>query len=121
MNYNISTCVDEICSFAKTYRTANLTPFEILNRSNYITVHEYITVTLIANYLRTNPHLINDWDLFCQDIRHTPAWSYRLTNNKWVVELANNNDKIEQFAYNDKIEACAKLIKMTANQIMSNK
>jgi hypothetical protein len=74
--------------------------------------------------------LVNTWLQFSEDIRHSPAWGMQsTTKSKWsifrkstwtVFYLGNDGQVKAKFNFSNPFKACAKMIKMTMDEIGSN-
>lgn len=117
MNKQIKICIDRVCNFPKIYTTENLSPSDILNQCGYFELFANVTTNEISKYLISNVEIVDSWLLYSEDIRHSPAWGFGHSDNKWTVVLAKNGKVLEEYKYEDKIQACTKMIKMTVESI----
>jgi hypothetical protein len=118
MNEDLMTCIIRISSFPVIYKTENLSPLNIIKQSGYFNLFPDVTPELISNYLSKNTEIIKMWVQFSEDIRHTPVWAFGpIEDGKWTVNYWNKGKLIEEFIYESKIDACAKMIKMTVEDI----
>ena len=115
-------CIKAIADFPTTYKTNNLTPIAIMEQSGYSEFYSEVTVDDIADYLVQRPDLVEDWLVYTENIRHTPAWGLTKSHgDSWIVGLSNRGRLIESHSYADKFAACAKMIKMTLEEIRRSK
>jgi hypothetical protein len=78
-------------------------------------MHLSVTIENIAAYIIQHPKLIEDWELYTENIRHGPAWGFgKNEDGSWSVSYPGNDRIIE--IYRDKFIACAKMIKMTLEE-----
>ena len=115
----LNICIQILSPFPAIYKTSNQTPVKIMEESGYPNLFSLISIENLSQYLIQNPQLIEDWLIHSDDIRHTPAWSFeRNKNGKWIVSyIGRNGEMIEEYKYDDKFVACAKMIKMTFEEI----
>jgi len=118
MTNDLNQCVRRISNFPDTYRKEDLTPSEIKDRSGYVNYSSQITENMISQYLRTEPSIVNDWIVFTEDIRHTPAWGFGpIDNGKWTVTLIDNGVLKKEYHYDNQFDGCAKMIIQTIQGI----
>lgn len=117
-NINSLNCIKTIADFPTIYRTGNLTPLTIMTQSGYAKLFPLVTIENISDYLIQKPKLVEDWIRYSEDIRHSPAWAFgQNENGSWIVTYWGDGKLIEKYSYNDKFAACAKMIKMTFEEI----
>lgn len=110
-------CISNISNFPILYNNNNFSPLEIIRKAGYIDLFHLVTEKKIYEYLATKEELINEWIQYSKDIRHLPAWGFGpLNDEKWVTTIFDGIN-IEKYIYDNKFEACAKMVKMTAEQI----
>jgi hypothetical protein len=117
-NIDFLNCIKIISDFPATYRTGNQTPLGIMMQSGYSKLFSLVTIENISDYLIQKPKLIEDWINYSEDIRHSPAWGFgQDENGSWSVAYWGDGKLIERHSYDDKFVACAKMIKMTFEEI----
>jgi hypothetical protein len=113
-------CLKIICDFPTIYKTGDKSPRDILRQSGYFELFNDVTEKEIIMHLNINAGLIDTWLLFTEDIRHYPAWGLlRSGKLKWTVFFMNTKGKTE-FTFDNPNEACAKMIKMTMEDMRKN-
>ena len=114
----ILNCIKILSDFPTIYNKGNQTPVDIMKESGYPRLFSLVTIENISKYLIQKPKLIKDWINYSYDIRHSPAWAFgQGKNGNWIVSYRGNGKLIEEHSYTDKFEACAKMIKMTFEEI----
>jgi len=117
-NNNIMECVEMITDFPTIYKTGDITPLDVMTQSGYSKLFSLVTIENISEYLIQKPKLIDDWKHYSEDIRHSPAWGFgQNENDSWTVAYWGDGKLIEKYNYDDKFVACAKMIKMTFEEI----
>ena len=121
MDKKTEACIESICSFPILYKKGNQTPLGIIKECEYVELFSIITVELISKYLETNQNLIEDWIQFSEDIRHSPAWGFgQDKKGEWLVVFSDMGQQIESYSFDNRIDACAKMIKMTVEEIRTD-
>jgi hypothetical protein len=121
-NIDSLNCIIIIADFPNIYRTGNQTPKETMIQSGYSKLFSSVTIEAIADYLIQKPELIEDWINYSEDIRHSPAWGFgQEENDSYTVAYWRDGKLIEKHSFNDKFVACAKMIKMTFEEIKNNR
>jgi hypothetical protein len=117
MNEEINDCILKISNFPTLYKTENLSPLNIIKQSGYFKWFSRIDEELIVSFIASNPVLVDSWIQYTEDIRHSPAWGFGPSDNgKWIVALWGKSP-VDKYIFDDKIRACAKMIKLTAEDI----
>ena len=105
-------------AFPTIYNEGNQTPMEIMKESGYLKLFSLITIEHLSEYLASKPELVKDWINYSGDIRHSPAWAFgQDKNGKWIVSFCGSGNLTEEFSYDNEYDACAKMIKMTFEEI----
>lgn len=111
-------CIRIIADFPTIYQTGNQTPLEVMEQSGYSRRFSSVTIENISDYLIQNPKLIEDWRNYSEDIRHGSAWAFgQDKNGSWTVSYWEEGKLIDKHSYRDRFVACAKMIKMTFEEI----
>ena len=108
-------CVFAICEFAKIYRAdKNATPRDMFKRTGYRRHYASITQEQVIDLLRTHPILVDEWRMFSQDKRWTPAWFLKKrSENIWRVGYVDRGgNTIQEILFSDSASACALMIRM---------
>ena len=115
---NDKTCLEIICDFPTIYRTGDKSPIDVLKQCGYTDKSEHLTEEEIATHINNKVGLVETWLSFTEDIRHSPAWGLQtLGNARWKVFYMDNGKVKKEFMFNNSAEACAKMIKMTMDEI----
>ena len=118
MSPEILQCIIQICNFPIIYNTKDLSPKAIKKASRYNYFNKSIRTLDISKHIEKNPELINKWELFTEDIRHSPAWGFGKNDDEtWSVAFLNDGELIREFKFKNKYHACAKMVKMTIESI----
>jgi hypothetical protein len=113
-------CLKIISDFPTIYKRAAKSPRDILKQSGYYDLFNNVTENDIALHLNSNAGLVDTWLLYTENIRHQPAWGIAGNgNSKWTVFFTGDEEEME-FTFDNPIEACAKMIKMTMEEIRKN-
>ena len=108
-------CVVAICDFARRCREdKNSSPREIYERTGYARYYASITQERVIDLLRTKPRLVDEWLMFSEDKRCTPAWFFEKRPEKmWRVGyIDRNGSTIHEVMFDDSINACALIVRM---------
>ncbi len=117
-NTDLLNCIKIIGDFPTIYRTENQTPLGVMMQSGYSNLFSLVTIENISDYLIQKPKLIEDWINYSEDIRHSPAWGFGQDGNgSWTVAYSDDGKFIDKYNYNDKFVACAKMVKVTFEEI----
>ncbi len=117
-NTDLLNCIKIIADFPNIYQAGNETPVGIMHQGGYSKLFSQVTIENISGYLINNPKLIEDWINYSGDIRHDPAWVFEQEKNGlWIVSYWKDGKLIDKHSYPDKFTACAKMIKMTFEEI----
>jgi hypothetical protein len=76
-----------------------------------------VTEKEISKHLDNNEGLVKTWTRFTEDIRHQPAWGLFIEKSKWIVSYMDHGKLITEFTFDNPNEACAKMIKMTMEEL----
>jgi hypothetical protein len=118
MTNDYNTCLEIICDFPAIYGTGAKRPVDIVKQSGYLDLAQHLTEDKIAKHINNNRDLIETWLNFSEDIRHSPAWAFRtLDNLEWTVFYTDNGKVEKEFTFDNSAEACAKMIKMTMDEM----
>jgi hypothetical protein len=111
-------CVKAICNFVRVYRTENVcTPIEIYRQTGYSEFHDEITIDDIETEIMRDPNLIQDWIMFSEDKRWTPAWAFQGSGESWTVSFIESNGKSsKKFNYKNGFRACAEMVRNEMEQ-----
>jgi hypothetical protein len=119
MNDDERACLEIICNFPTIYKAGDKSPVAILKQSGYVDMSQPLTEDKIAAYINKNSGLVETWLSFTEDIRHSPAWGLQALNkSNWSVFYMDNDDVKKKFKFNNSGTACAKMVKMTMDEIM---
>lgn len=102
-------CLREICEFPITYKTQNLSPRSIFERSGYSHHFASLSPKVIDNFLKDKPALIDAWYTYSGDQRHSPAFAlgrFSPTRALVVFYASTPNRKEESSLLNER-QACA--------------
>jgi hypothetical protein len=111
-------CLEIICDFPTIYRMGQMTPIDILKQSGYLDEFQYLTEEQIAKYISSNGQLVETWLTFTEDIRYSPSWGLQTVDKSiWTVFYMNNGKVKTEFTFDNSADACAKMIKMTMDEI----
>jgi hypothetical protein len=89
----------------RTIRT--LSAIALVQRSGYLENPAEFTRESVLGVLRANPSLIEDWMIWSQDQRTSPAWAFDTHEDGYRVVLAPGGKKM---IFADKFEACAEFV-----------
>jgi hypothetical protein len=118
MSGKYTTCLEIICNFPTIYKTGDKGPSDILKQSGYFDISQDLTEEKIATYINNNCGLVETWLNFTENIRHNPAWGLQtLDKSTWTVFYMDNGQVKKEFTFDNSANACAKLIKMTMDEI----
>ena len=93
-----------ICCLPISYRTLNLSPITLIQRSGYLEMPEVLKRKRISVYLRDHPQLIDAWEIWAEDARS--AWCKKVDDGYAVYP--GPEGKPIKFA--DRFEAWAEVI-----------
>jgi hypothetical protein len=118
---DITNCIETIANFPTIYATGNITPLEIMRQSGYSKLFSDVTIENISEHLLQKPKLIADWIQYSEDIRHFPCWAFwKNANGTWKVSRLQDKNLVDEQDYDDRFFACAKMIKMSLEDIRKN-
>lgn len=117
MTDDYKTCLEIICNFPTIYRTGDKTPVDIVRQSGYLDKYQHLTEGKIAIHINNNRGLVETWLTFSEDIRHSPAWGFQTLDKSWTVFYMDNGKIKKEFTFDNSADACAKMIKMTMDEI----
>jgi hypothetical protein len=96
--------LQSVCSLPIHYRTLNLSPISLVQRSGYLDAPKAMTRERISAYLRAHPELIDAWESWVEDARS--AWCQK-TDKGYAVY---SGPKAKPQIFKDRFEAWAEVI-----------
>ncbi|MBF0386172.1 MAG: hypothetical protein HQL27_09950 [Candidatus Omnitrophica bacterium] len=117
---SIRECINAICCFAKQVNLEqNKSLRELFRETRYKEYGVKITIENIENTLKKNPDYIDDWLLYSQNKRCTPAWYFvKQPTNVFVIGyLDSDGKKVSEKIMNNSITACAYMIRMEMDEL----
>jgi hypothetical protein len=111
-------CVKAICNFVRVYRSDDLrTPIEIYRQTGYSAYHDKITIDDIESEIRHDPSLVQEWIMFSEDKRWTPAWAFQGSEESWTVSFIESSGKSSQKVnFKNGFRACAEMVRNEMEQ-----
>ena len=118
MTNDLKICLETICNFPTIYKRGDKSPFIILGQSGYADIFDQVNEDEIFRYIENKIDIVEEWIQYSDDIRHSPAWAFQNNSkSKWTV-LYNDNGKAKTtFTFDNPFNACAKMIKVTMDEI----
>lgn len=111
----LENCINEICRLPIRFRTNKIdTPLKIYNDTKYTKYHSNIVQEDIVDLIKANSELIEEWLLFSENKRCSPAWFFqKASKNFWEVGYMTESAKIiYKVIFNNSVNACAHMIRM---------
>ena len=110
MNNEIA--IRRICNLPADIRAGNQSAYDLVRSSGI----EFRTLTAaeVLPVLRSNPSLVNDWAMWSEDQRSTPAYYFLEEDGRYVVGRLPEEDRVE---FDDRFSACADFIVKAVNLI----
>ena len=110
MNDELS--IRRICNLPSDFRTGEKSASE-LERSSGIGF-QTLTTSEVVPVLQSNPALVDDWAMWSEDQRCTPAYFFQEKGGKYVVGRMAEQEQVE---FDDQFLACADFIIKAVNLI----
>ena len=111
--------IRQICSLPVDFRTGNKSVYDLLRDSRV--ERRSVSVASVLPILRLNPGLVDEWLMWSEDERSTPAYYFSEEGGKYMVgRLPDESDSVE---FDSRLDACAdyivKTIRMMIDQAKS--
>lgn len=104
--------IRRICNLPADFRKGNQSAYELVRASGIkcrsLTADELLPV------LKTNPGLVDEWFMWSEGQRCTPAFYLMENGGSYVVRRLPENDRVE---FDDRYSACADFIVKAVNLI----
>ena len=109
---NDDLAIRRICNLPADFRTGNQSEYDLVRASGIkcrsLTTEEVLPV------LKANPELVDEWSMWSEDQRCTPAYYFVENGGDYVVGRLPEDDRVE---FDDKFTACADFIIKAVNLI----
>jgi hypothetical protein len=104
--------IRRICNLPADFRTGNQSIVDLVRASGIncgsLTTEEVLPV------LKANPDLVDEWSVWSEDQRSTPAYYFAEHGSNYVVGRLPDDDRVE---FDDRFAACADFIVKAVNLI----
>lgn len=104
--------IRQICNLPIDFRTGNKSASDLV-RASGIERRSLSTASVLA-VLKSNPDLVDEWLMWSEDQRCTPAYYFLEADGKYVVGRLPEDDRVE---FDNRLDACADYIVKAVNLI----
>ena len=99
--------VSAVCQIPIAYRRSDRESLQqLVVKSGYFEKPDELSVSAVAEFLRRNPELVDQWFYFCEDKRTTAGWYIIDERYRFVVGQING----PKMAISDRVAACAEYV-----------
>jgi hypothetical protein len=109
---NTDSVIRRICNLPRDFRTGDSSAYELVRASGI--KQRKLTIESVLPVLRSNPTLVEDWVVWSEDQRCTPAYYFLEENGQYVVGRHPDESQVE---FDDRFVACADFIVKAVNLI----
>ena len=100
--------LEKLCNLPVDYhRIGTASAVSLIQQSGFLQNPAVLSRNAIAAYLRDNPTLVEQWEVWSDDQRYSPAWVFVKGDGAYTVY---RHPVGEQMIFADKFEACAEFI-----------
>jgi hypothetical protein len=108
MTEDKDTVAERVCRLPVDFRTIRtVSSIALVQNSGYLERPTDLTRKSVLGVLRKSPSLIDEWLLWSENQRTTPAWAFYEVANGYRVHLVGGD---EEMVFTDKFEACAEFV-----------
>lgn len=112
---NIEDVVKNICLMARDFNhRGDMSMVQLLEESGYIQHRNEIDEDKIAESLKDDKSIVDDWIRYSEDQRCTPSWYY---DGQRIGYLNENGKPEKQSQFDDPLEGCALYIKKEMEEL----
>jgi hypothetical protein len=109
---NDDLAIRTICNLPIDFRSGSKSAYDLIRTSGI--GFRSLTTTEVLPVLQSNPSLIDEWMLWSEDQRCTPAYYFRQESDEYSVGRLPEQ---EQVKFDDRFSACADFIVKVVNLI----
>jgi hypothetical protein len=113
METQIKNSIEKIIRIPLDFETkGNVSRVTLVRESGYVELYNKIGEAEIEEVLRQYPDFVDEWLLWSENTRSTPAWHFiKFEDGSYLVTYSNEGKRFDEITTNDKFEACAIYIK----------
>ena len=109
---NDELAIRRICNLPTDFRKGSQSAYDLVRASGIKC--RSLTTAEVLPMLKANPSLVDEWSMWSQDQRCTPAYYFLENSGNFVVGRLPDDDPVE---FDDRFTACADFIVKAVNLI----